>query len=125
MFSVNFQSSTPVYRQIYENVVRLVSLGILKPNEKLPPVRALAPELGVNPNTVSKAYNLLESDGYIYSTVGRGSFVCENIDIVATEQENAKADLRKALVKSHSLGISKREVDNMVKEIYTGGEEND
>ena len=63
MFSINFGSRTPVYQQLYDDVVRLASLGILKSNTKLPPVRVLATELGINPNTVQKAYKMLESDG--------------------------------------------------------------
>ena len=63
MLTVNFQSRTPVYQQLYDDVVRLASLGVLKSNTKLPPVRVLATELGINPNTVSKAYKMLEADG--------------------------------------------------------------
>ena len=59
MLTVNFQSRTPVYQQLYDDVVRLASLGVLKSNTKLPPVRVLATELGINPNTVSKAYKML------------------------------------------------------------------
>ena len=59
MLTVNFQSRTPVYQQLYDDVVRLASLGVLKSNTKLPPVRVLATELGINPNTVSKAYKKL------------------------------------------------------------------
>ena len=65
MLTVNFQSRTPVYQQLYDDVVRLASLGVLKSNTKLPPVRVLATELGINPNTVSKAYKMLEADIYI------------------------------------------------------------
>ena len=81
MFTVNFQSRTPVYQQLYDNVVRLASMGVLKSHTKLPPVRILATELGINPNTVSKAYKMLETDGFIYSTVGRGSFISEKLEI--------------------------------------------
>ena len=58
MFTVNFGSRTPVYQQLYDDVVRLTSLGILKSHTKLPPVRTLATELGINPNTVQKAYKI-------------------------------------------------------------------
>ena len=61
MFTVNFGSRTPVYQQLYDDVVRLTSLGILKSHTKLPPVRTLATELGINPNTVQKAYKMLEN----------------------------------------------------------------
>ena len=59
MFVINYQSREPIYEQLYKNVVRLVSLGAMEPEQQLPPVRQLATELGVNPNTVSKAYKNL------------------------------------------------------------------
>ena len=59
MLTVNFQSRSPVYQLLYDDVVRVASLGVLKSNTKLPPVRVLATELGINPNTVSKAYKML------------------------------------------------------------------
>ena len=96
MISINFGSRTPVYQQLYDDVVRLASLGILKSNTKLPPVRVLATELGINPNTVQKAYKMLESDGYIYSTVGRGSFVSEKLGQNEAEKIEAKKQLKES-----------------------------
>ena len=58
MFNLDLSSRTPIYEQLYNNVVRLISSGALKAGDKLPPVRALACDLSVNPNTVSKAYKL-------------------------------------------------------------------
>lgn len=46
MFTLNFQSRQPIYEQLYDNVVRLAALGVLKPEEQLPPVRKLAAQLG-------------------------------------------------------------------------------
>ncbi len=100
MLTVNFQSRTPVYQQLYDDVVRLASLGVLKSNTKLPPVRVLATELGINPNTVSKAYKMLEADGYIYSTVGRGSFVSDKLCQDEAEKNCRKAGTEKCLEES-------------------------
>ena len=122
MLTVNFQSRTPVYQQLYDDVVRLASLGVLKSHTKLPPVRVLATELGINPNTVSKAYNMLETDGYIYSTVGRGSFVSDKLCQDEAEKIEAKQELKKALKKAYKNGITKDEIDQMVVEIINGGE---
>lgn len=122
MLTVNFQSRTPVYQQLYDDVVRLASLGVLKSHTKLPPVRVLATELGINPNTVSKAYKMLEADGYIYSTVGRGSFVSDKLCQDEAEKIEAKQELKKALKKAYKNGITKDEIDQMVVEIVNGGE---
>ena len=122
MLTVNFQSRTPVYQQLYDDVVRLASMGVLKSHTKLPPVRTLAAELGINPNTVSKAYKMLESDGYIYSTVGRGSFVSEKLCQGEAEKIAAKKELKIALKKAYTNGVSKEEIEEMTNQVISGEE---
>ena len=125
MLTVNFSSRTPVYQQLYDDVIRLVSLGVLKSDTKLPPVRILATELGINPNTVQKAYKMLEKDGYIYSTVGRGSFVSNKLDHNQAEKIQAKNDLKESIDKAYKKGITKDEMIELVDEITSGGRVND
>ena len=118
MLTVTFQSRTPVYQQLYDDVVRLASLGVLKSNTKLP--RVLATELGINPNTVSKAYKMLEADGYIYSTVGRGSFVSDKLCQDEAEKIAARQELKSALKKAYKKGVTKEEIVNMIEQIIEG-----
>lgn len=118
MFTLNFQSREPIYEQLYNNVVRLASLGVLQPEEQLPPVRALATQLGVNPNTVSKAYQLLERDGIIYSAVGRGSFVSSGVSAAALQRGAALEELVKALKKACALGITRAELEEVIDQAY-------
>lgn len=125
MLTVNFSSRTPVYQQLYDDVIRLVSLGVLKSDTKLPPVRILATELGINPNTVQKAYKMLEKDGYIYSTVGRGSFVSNKLNQNQAEKIQAKNDLKESIDKAYKKGITKDEMIELVDEITSGGRVND
>lgn len=125
MLTVNFSSRTPIYQQLYDDVIRLVSLGVLKSDTKLPPVRILATELGINPNTVQKAYKMLEKDGYIYSTVGRGSFVSNKLDQNQAEEIQAKNDLKESIDKAYKKGITKDEMIELVDEITSGGRVND
>lgn len=125
MFTVNFSSRTPVYQQLYDDVVRLASLGVLKSHTKLPPVRTLATELGINPNTVQKAYKMLELDGYIYSTVGRGSFVSDKLNQNEAEKIRVKKDLKESMNQAYKIGVTKDEMISMVNEITKGGNEND
>ena len=125
MLTVNFSSRTPVYQQLYDDVIRLVSLGVLKSDTKLPPVRILATELGINPNTVQKAYKMLEKDGYIYSTVGRGSFVSNKLDQNQAEKIQAKNDLKESIDKAYKKWITKDEMIELVDEITSGGRVND
>ena len=79
MIQIDWQSRTPIYDQLIRGVVRLKSLGVLQPGEKLPSVRSLAGQLGVNPNTVQKAYQMLETQGVIYSVSGKGSFISDSM----------------------------------------------
>ena len=86
------------------------------PGDKLPSVRELAKSLGVNPNTVSKAFQNLERDGVIYSLPGRGSFISEKKS--DTIRENAMADFRKAATEAVLTGLEEDVMISAVKEIY-------
>ena len=78
MFNISLQGKGSIYEQIEHQLIRYIELGVLKPNDKLPSVRQFALELGVNPNTVMKAYQELEEHGYIYTLSKKGAFVAEN-----------------------------------------------
>lgn len=74
MFHINQRSAKPIYEQIVESVELAIASGALQKDEKLPSVRQVAKELAVNPNTIQRAYALLEERGLAYSQPGRGSF---------------------------------------------------
>ena len=75
---ISTADGVPIYRQIANQVKYLVASERLAAGEQLPPVRALAEQLVVNPNTVARAYRELESEGVIASRQGAGSFVADN-----------------------------------------------
>ncbi len=75
MFYIDNGSSKPIFEQLKAQVVRYIEIGALKENDKLPSVRVLALELGINPNTVMKAYKELEEMGYIYTLNKKGVFI--------------------------------------------------
>ncbi|MCR5652379.1 MAG: GntR family transcriptional regulator [Ruminococcus sp.] len=114
MFSLDLSSRVPIFEQLYNNIVRLISAGVLKPNDKIPPVRALATELSVNPNTVAKAYKLLEADGYICSAVGKGSFISPDLSVQSAEKQLALSRLEKEVKNSVSAGVTKKEIMEIV-----------
>ncbi|MBQ5346951.1 MAG: GntR family transcriptional regulator [Ruminococcus sp.] len=120
MFNLDLSSRTPIYEQLYNNVVRLISSGALKAGDKLPPVRALACDLSVNPNTVSKAYKLLEQDGYIYSNVGKGSFIADNLNSLEAQKQLALEKLGDALSSAVKLGLTREEIQNAVNSALGG-----
>lgn len=112
MYNIDLQSRTPIYEQLYKKVVELILRDELKPNDKLPSVRELAKELGVNPNTVSKAFQLLERDKVIYSLAGRGSFVSN----VSTDsvKESALEDFDRAVAEALNVGITPKELTDRI-----------
>lgn len=122
MFSVDFMARQPLYEQLYLSAVNLITHGVLAPNEKLPPIRAVASELGINPNTVTKAYQMLEKDGYIYSTVGRGSFVSPNVDKMEEKKKDALRQVEKSINEAVLCGADKQEITEILdKALRNGG----
>lgn len=77
MIQLNYRDTRPFYQQIKDNVRQLVVSGALKKDEKLPSVRDMAASLAINTNTIQRAYRELESEGYIYTLSGKGTFVAE------------------------------------------------
>ena len=77
MIQLNYRDTRPFYQQIKDNVRQLVVSGALKKDEKLPSVRDRAASLAINPTTIQRAYRELESEGYIYTLSGKGTFVAE------------------------------------------------
>ncbi len=118
MFSIDLQSRTPIYEQLYKKITELILKGELKPNDKLPSVRELAKLLGVNPNTVSKAFQTLEHDKIIYSLAGRGSFVAE----VQTDmlKNLALTGFDSAVNEAIKAGITKQELIDRINNITSG-----
>lgn len=112
MYDIDLQSRTPIYEQLYKKVAELILKGDLGAGDKLPSVRELAKELGVNPNTVSKAFQLLERDKVIYSLAGRGSFV-SNAG-TETVRETALAEFDRAVSEALKAGITQRELADRI-----------
>lgn len=121
MVQVDFASRVPIYEQIVKGFINLASAGAMKSGDKLPPVRTLAAELGINPNTVAKAYRELENDGYIYSTVGRGSFLTDRLENSA-QKMIALDRFAKSTNEAHMYGASRGQLIEIIDSVYGGGE---
>jgi len=118
LFILDLQSRTPIYEQLYKKIVELIINKTLKAHDQLPSVRVLAKDLGVNPNTVSKAYQQLEHDGFIYSLAGRGSFI-SNINSNAA-REKALSDFDRCAREAINAGFSKEELSARILDMETG-----
>lgn len=120
MFNIDLSSRIPIYEQLYKKTLELAIKGVLKENTQLPSVRGLAKDLGVNPNTVSKAYQLLERDGIIYSVSGIGSFIAKiNTNVL---MEYAFEDFDKAVEEALKASVSKDELIERIKNFKVGNE---
>ncbi len=75
--TINVSDGVPIYRQIVNQIRYLVASGLLQPGEEVPPIRTLALQIGVTPNTVVKAYGELESAGVLFKRRGAGTFVAD------------------------------------------------
>lgn len=114
MIQINNKSSIPIFEQIVLEIGKYVSLGIYKPEDKLPSVRSLAIELGVNPNTISKAYQEAESRGLTYSEPGKGHFISKTSQNLDPLLEPIYKDLEKLIRQLLSLGEN---VENIIQYI--------
>ena len=74
MVHLDYRDARPIYTQIADGFREQICTGILQIGDKLPSVRELAAELTINPNTIQRAYEALEAEGYVYSVAGKGSF---------------------------------------------------
>ncbi|VXB45903.1 GntR family transcriptional regulator [Massilia sp. 9I] len=99
LFSITPGSTEPIYRQLVEQVRRLVAGGQMAPGDELPSVREVAHTLAVNPMTVSKAYSLLETEGLLVRRRGLGMLVAERPRSVRSAAERS-ALLRPTLVRA-------------------------
>lgn len=124
MFELDYKSRLPIYEQLYRSITRMAALGVVDPGEALPSVRSLAQELGVNPNTVQKAYRMLERDGIIYSVPGKGSFAAGDDSAVRQRKKMAAEKARDALTEAKVCGVGRPEILSLVSEVYGGREEN-
>ena len=118
MISLNYRDSRPIYEQIRDGLRKLIVTGALGADEKLPSVRALAAQLAINPNTIQRAYNELEAEGYIYSVAGKGSFVSGTADADAVRRETLRADVKKLLNELRYLGVTEADAATLIKEVY-------
>ena len=116
MISLNYRDSRPIYEQIKDGLRRLIVTGAMAPDEKLPSVRALATQLSINPNTIQRAYNELENEGYIYSVPGKGSFAAGDTGADAARRGELLEKTREMLAELRYLGVTQAELRALLKE---------
>lgn len=109
-----FSNERPIFETIVIEYKRYIDMGIYKDGDKLPSVRSLANDLGINPNTVQKAYAILENDGYIKTLEKKGVYVTRNGKQRDEIINKAKEEIK--LIKSS--GITKEELLEIIEGEY-------
>lgn len=109
----------PIYMQVRNQIVQGISSGELEPGEQLPTVRALAQELGINTMTISKAYQILKQEGYIYTDRRSGARIRDSFERVVLSHENEDL-LRKIISEAKICGLSKEQILEKCSKIYDG-----
>lgn len=117
MIILNQKDSTPIFQQVKKQIIEFIALGVYTPNEQLPSVRVLANQLGINPNTVSRAYNELESEGYIYSIAGKGSFISDN-DLSSAMRKEKLKNVYDCVVECRKYEVCKDDILDVINDIY-------
>lgn len=115
MIQLNYRDSRPIYEQIKDSFRKMIISGALENNEKLPSVRTLATQLSINPNTIQRAYNELENEGYVYSVPGKGSFVGRESGRDEERISELKRVIMEALNELRFLGVTESEIEECMR----------
>ena len=106
----------PIYEQIVREVEKLITLGVLTPGSQIPSVRALAYDLGINPNTVKKAYDMLEENGLIISKSTKGTFISDDVSMAKKQKiEELMGKIQDIIKELESYGLTREEIINRLK----------
>lgn len=119
MFQLDRLSRKPIYEQFVEQFKELVLKDQIDPAEPLPSIRSLSQELSVNPNTLQKAYTLLENEGLCYSVPGSGRYVSKDAKRILSEDRGKQLQqLHQAVEKLALKGVPLEDVLGIVEQSY-------
>lgn len=119
MITLNYRDSRPIYEQIKESIRKQIIAGSMKKDEKLQSVRDMASEMAINPNTIQRAYRELETEGYIYSVAGRGSFVAEVKEVDMKRIKDLQIKLEEIIQELIYTGVKREELVSLIYEVYS------
>ena len=122
MVQLNYRDAKPIYEQIKEGLRKLIVSGAISAGEKLPSVRELASQLAINPNTIQRAYRELENEGYIYTLVGKGTFVAENGNIDNSREKELLREFDELVTELLYLKVPKEKLKERIDTVAEGSE---
>lgn len=119
----HIDAKQPIYLQLIRQIERAILSGEYAPGEKLPPVRELAADASVNPNTMQRALGQLEQVGLVYAKRTLGRFVTEDAALIASlKQKMAKGMIEDFLRRMQEMGVTAEEAAEMIRS-YAAGDE--
>lgn len=119
MFEIDLRSRIPIYEQIKNQILLYIRMGVYKPNEQLPSIRAVSQQTGINVNTVKKAFADLEAEGVIYSLVGRGCYVAQGAVDNTSIAEKALKEIEPKIRSMKTKGVDKATLISLIEQIYS------
>lgn len=123
LLHIDFASEVPIYMQIRNQIVMGIADGILQPGEKLPTIRALADEIGINMMTVNKSYQILKQEGFIIADRRSGATVCGIKEESKQEElEKLKENVKLIISEARLRGTTKEEFLKLCNQIYDESE---
>ncbi len=121
MFELDYKNRGPIYEQVCDKIKELIAMGELKTGEQLPAVRGLAKEIGINHNTIQKAFGILEREGVIYTVIGKGSFVSEHSANAKIFKENALSEIKQTIEKNIIYKVTHDDIIKLSNSIFNKG----
>lgn len=122
MFQLNYRDSRPIYEQLKEQLRKLIVSGVIESDERLPSIREISGSLAINPNTIQRAYRELESEGYIYTIPGKGSFAAPRTDIEGRRELELLQQLEETVTELTWLGYTVETLTARIRKIIEEGE---
>lgn len=121
MILLDYRDKRPIYEQVVEKLERLIVGGALEPDAKMPSVRSMGVELAVNPNTIQRAYNQLEQEGYLYTVSGRGSFVAPESEWREGKKKKMLDEWRLVTERAKEAGLGAEELKAELDRVFGEG----
>lgn len=126
MIPLNLKSGVPIWEQIKEQFKKQILMGVWAPGEQLPSVRSLASELGINPNTIQRAYSELEREGLSYTVQGRGCFVEDDLTAIQIKKTTQALErLEVVITELKESGIQYDTIIEKISKLYEEGRKDD
>ncbi len=120
MLQLNYRDAKPIYEQIKEGIRHLLLTNAIAADEKLPSVRELASTLAINPNTIQRAYKELETEGYVYSIKGKGTFASSSDFIHKSREQELLMEFDDVVSELFILDVTREELGYRMNHLEQG-----